>query len=428
MASHAVDEGQQTAPRQYAVPYARIGSVLGADEHEAIAAVLDNGTTLTQGEWRARFEAALADYIGVRYAVTVTSGTVALALAIHLLDLRPGDEVIATPQTYQASIQPLLDYDVEVKFCDVDPITLNADPAAVERLIGPKTRAIVLVHYGGLTADMRRIRDLARRNDILVIEDAAHALGGDYFGKRPGSLADLGCFSFHSAKNITTLGEGGMITFDRDDWWQRLDRLRSNEVDAIFAPRQRGADRLATPPRSLAWMRDVGDAYTMDCHDIRRSGTNAAMSEVAAAVGLVQLRKLDRMVARRRAIAARLDEVLADAAGITVQRSDNPNIGHAYHFYTFFADKSVGRHRDEIIEALDRAGVEVQLRYFPLHLRPEWRMRGSRAGDCPNTEQQWFHTQVNLPCHPRLTDRQVDHLVNALSDVLITRPRAAVHL
>ncbi|MFD2416911.1 DegT/DnrJ/EryC1/StrS family aminotransferase [Amycolatopsis pigmentata] len=402
---------------RYVVPYPRIGSVFGAAERDVITTLLDNAPTLTQGEWREKFEQRFRHYAGTKYAVTVTSGTVALALAIHLLDLRPGDEVIATPQTYQATVQPLLDRDVRVRFCDVDPVTLNADPADVARRITARTRAIILVHYGGLPAAMDEVRALAEENDILVLEDCAHALGASRHGRRPGGLGDLGCFSFHSAKNITTLGEGGMITFDRDDWWHRLDRLRSNEVDGDFTERARdGAE-----PGALRWMRDVGGAYTVDCRRVRRAGTNAAMSEAAAAFGYVQMGRLPALAARRRAIATQLNEVLGQRDDVVPQQTDEP--GHAYHFYTFHLTAPQPA-RDELLARLDAAGVEVQLRYFPLHLRPEWRMRGCLPGDCPRAEHAWFHTQVNLPCHPGLSDAQVEYLLSIVTAALDARPAA----
>ena len=217
------------APGSYVVPRCGRGSVLGAEEAAALTELVNSATSLSAGTHRERFERRFAEYVGTRHALSVTSGTVALDLAMQLLDLAEGDEVITTPQTYQATVQPLLRTPARVRFCDVDPVSLNIDPARLAELITDRTRAIVLVHYGGWPAEMAEITALARPRGILVVEDCAHALGSGYHGRRPGSLGDIGCFSFHSSKNITTLGEGGMITFDRDDWaeWQAL--LSSDE-------------------------------------------------------------------------------------------------------------------------------------------------------------------------------------------------------
>lgn len=396
----------------YAVPFARRGSVVGEADLAALAELVRSGDTLTSGAWRDRFEERFRQWSGARHALTVTSGTVALELAVRLLDLAPGDEVIATPQTFQATVQPLLDHDVRVRFCDVDPGTLNLDPDALASLVTDRTRAVLLVHYGGNPADMDRIMAIARPRGITVVEDSAHALGALYRGRRPGALADIGCFSFHSTKNITTLGEGGMITLARDDWAERVLRIRDNEVDGVYVPRATTADR----PPLLPWMKFADGVYRHTAVGIRGAGTNATMSEAAAAVGLVQMDSLDRFVERRARIAARLDEAVGAFPGVRLHRAA-PDSRHAYHLYTFFL--TAGREaRERFVRALDRLGVEVQLRYFPLHLSPEWRLRGHGRGECPTAERIWFEEHMNLPCHPGLTDAQVDHMVAAVRTAL----------
>ncbi|MYW01360.1 DegT/DnrJ/EryC1/StrS family aminotransferase [Streptomyces sp. SID3343] len=384
------------------------GTILGEAEIDAVAEVIRGGEPLTQGIWRERFEQQFREYVGTRYAMSVTSGTVALETALRLLELRPGDEVIVTPQTFQATAQPLLDLGVDVVFCDVEPDTLDMDPAVLAQLLSDRTAAVLLVHYGGLPARMDEIVSLARRHGALVVEDCAHALGARYRGRRPGSLADIGCFSFHGSKGITTLGEGGMVTFDRPDWAERLDRVRSNDTDYEFLP-YAGPEH-AEPPL-LPWMRYADEVYRHTCTRVRRAGTNATMSEAAAAVGIVQLGRMTAATLRRRAVAERLDAVVGDFAHTRTHRAA-PGDEHAYHLYTFFLDDT--NRRETLVRALDRAGVEVQLRYFPLHLVPEWRARGHGRGACPVAERSWFEAQVNLPCHPGLTDDDVDYLVEAL--------------
>lgn len=398
----------------YPLAYAGTGTLLDDREAEIVREVLTSGESLSQGPWRALFEAQFAQRIGTRYAFSATSGTVALELAIHLLDLEPGDEVIVTPQTFQATIQPLLDYDVVVRFADIRPTTMNIDPDSVADLINERTRAILLVHYGGLPAEMDRIMELARRHDLLVLEDAAHALGGSYRGRAPGQLGDIACFSFHSNKNITTLGEGGMITFDRADWADRLERLRSNESDADFEPANPFFGDFSAPPPGAIF---VGQGYTHRCVGWRRAGTNATLSEPAAAVGTVQLEKLPQMVQRRQQIAARMTEVLRAVEGVELIEVPD-DVVHPYHLFTFLARPESGVDRDRLILGLWEQGVETRLRYFPLHLTPEWRARGHEYGECPVAERLWFTRQVNLPCQPSLTDEQTDYLVTALMRAL----------
>lgn len=400
----------------YAVPAACRGSVLGQAEIDALAELVHSSGPLSAGTSRETFERRFANHLGVPHALTVTSGTVALHLAIDLLDLCDGDEVIATAQTYQATVQPLLEHPVRVRFCDVEPDSLAVDPAVLESLLTERTRAIVLVHYGGYPADMARILQLARARGVAVVEDCAHALGAVRDGWRPGSLGDIGCFSFHGSKNITTLGEGGMVTVHRADWAERLDRRRSNDIDGEFVPIPIDVAAATDVPAALPWMKYSADVYRQDVATLRRAGTNATMSEAAAAVGLVQLAKLDTLVERRRAIAARLDAVLASFAGDVRVPAVPAGVRHAHHLYTFFVERPGTR--DELVRALDRLGVEIQLRYFPQHLLPEWRARGHRRGECPVAERLWFDQHVNLPCHPGLTDRQVDHLADALDTAL----------
>jgi perosamine synthetase len=398
--------------KNYVVPWGKRGSVLAAPELSALTELVQGGLPLSMGMSRDRFERAFADLVGSRHAVSVTSGTVALELAIEMLDLEPGDEVIATPQTYQATVQPLLDYGVRVRFCDIEPGTLNIDPAVMESLITPRTRAALLVHYGGCPAEMDEIMAIARRHGILVVEDCAHAQGAKYRGRRPGSLADIGTFSFQNAKNITTLGEGGMITCDRDDWAERLDRLRSNEVDAEIEQQYwTGVDE----PIVLPWMKYSASVYTDKVRRVRRAGTNATMSEAAAAVGLVQLDRLDEVERVRRSIAARIDEVLSGYSFVTPQ-SAPAHSQHAYHLYTCFAQTQ--ELRDQLLLSLDRRGVQIELRYFPQHLLPEWRHRGHGPGECPVAERLWFEQHLNLPCHPGLNSSQVDYLAEALDHSL----------
>jgi dTDP-4-amino-4,6-dideoxygalactose transaminase len=314
---------------------------------------------------------------------------------------------------------------VDVRFCDIDPESMNVDPDAFAALVTPRTRALLMVHYGGFPADMARIMAIAREHDILVVEDCAHALGSSYHGRRPGSLADIGCFSFHSSKNITTLGEGGMLTFDRDDWAERVARIRSNDADGVYEQASGLIRGTELPP---TWAVHSGEAYTRLCREVRWAGSNATLSEAGAAVGLVQMERLGELVTRRRSIAARLEERLRGVPGLRVPQVP-PGLTHAYHLYSFFLEPGFGMTRDAFLARMEELGVQMQLRYLPLYLQPEWRHRGHGPGECPTAERLWFDEQVNLPCHPSLSDDQVEHMLAALDTVLAEaahRPTAPV--
>lgn len=396
---------------QYVVPYSRLGTLIGDEEIAALETLLRSGDTLSMGEQREAFEAEFATHTGVENAISVTSGTVALELATYLIGLRPGDVVIATPQTYWASLNPLLDLEVEVRFCDIDPNSLNLDPQYLSSLICPRTRAIYLVHYGGLMSDMDAILAIAKAHGVLVLEDCAHAHGSKYRGCGAGALGDIGCYSFQSMKNISTLGEGGMITFNNSIWREVIIRLREGEPDATFV--ERTSTNIGPYPKPTSLDRHEKNAYTHDCTQIRRHGTNAILSEPAALVGRLQLQRLPSLVERRRAIAGQLNEAVSNIDGLRIQEEPEGYL-HSYHLYTFFIQPNSGIDHDKLLIEMDTGGVEMQVRYFPLHLLPEWRLRGGCAGQCPVAERIWFEQQVNLPIYPALTSDQVQFMIAAL--------------
>jgi dTDP-4-amino-4,6-dideoxygalactose transaminase len=373
--------------------------------------LLQGNETLSAGPHREAFEAEFAEYLGVRHAVSTTSCTVALELATYLIGLQPGDVVIATPQTYWSSLNPLLDLDVEVRFCDIDPNSLNLDPRCLSPLICSRTRAIYLVHYGGLMADMDEILKIADQHGVLVLEDCAHAHGSAYHGKRAGTIGHIGCYSFQSMKNMCTLGEGGMITFNESKWLEVVRRIRDGEPDAKFV--ERASTNLGPYHRPKNLDRHEKNSYTHDCTQILRRGTNAVLSEPAAVVGRVQLKKLPSLIEQRRAIAARLNDAIANIDGLRSQQ-EPAGYFHSYHLYTFFVEPNSGIDHETLLTEIDAAGVEVQMRYFPLHLLPEWRLRGGAPEQCPIAERTWFEEQVNLPIYPALTAHQVDFMIDVL--------------
>jgi perosamine synthetase len=397
----------------FTVPYLPVGSTFDGGEIDAVTRVLRSGQKLSCGQEREAFEREFAEYVGVPHALSLTNCTIALEFATYLLGLREGDEVIAATQTYQANVTPLLTLPVTVRFCDIDPETLNISPTMFESLVTERTRALFLVHHGGLPADMDAIMKIATAHGITVVEDCAHALGARYRGRVLGSIGDFGCWSFQSYKNISTLGEGGMLTLKDPMAAGVVERIRAIEPDADFVVRPASTlVGLALPDDDVE--RHAKNAYTEDCVAIRHSGTNSTLSEPAAAVGRVQLGRLDKFVARRRDIAARLDDGLSAINGIrTIRRI--PGVESAHHLYSCFLEPSTGIDRDALLSRLVKRGIQVQLRYFPVHLLPEWRVRGHSRGECPVAERVWFHEQVNLPIYPQLSDGQVDYMIEQVA-------------
>ena len=405
-----------TTQRPYTVPYSGQGSILGLEEIEAVARVLQQDT-LAYGPTRDRFEAEFAEYIGVKYAFTTTNCTTALYLSVQLLGLTPEDEVIVTPQTFWATVRGLQSAGVQLRFADVDPNTLNMDPATIEDKITPRTKAIYLVHLGGLMADMDPIMDIARRHGLYVVEDCAHAPGAEYKGRKAGSIGDVGCFSFHSLKNMSTVGEGGMITFNCDEWATMARPLRS--IGVIYQRRPRAEERFGPYLKPTHQYGDhAAGAYSYDCDGPVLVGNNYRMGEATAAVGSVQLRKLDHLNEMRQRVGRRLNEGLSQIEGIEVQREPE-GYKHIYHLYVFFyqpLQEGSNQEKEELIRILDaEEGVEIQNRYFPIHLLPEVRAQGHRFGECPVAEKVWFEQHVNLPIYPALRVDHVEYMIEAVA-------------
>jgi len=373
-----------------AVPYSFRGSLMGEEELAAVRRVVENAETLTAGPEVQQFEREYAGAFDSNHAFATSSCTSALFLAYDLAGVGAGDEVIAPPLTFVASVLPALHRGARVVFADVDARTLNLDPEAVRAAITPKTRAIVVVHYAGQLAQMEALRAIADEHGIALIEDAAHAVGARRNGRAAGSWGDFGCFSFHSLKNMSTLGEGGMLTVAAEQHARRVPELRS---------------------MGLRSYTDQTDYWLPYHYDVVETGWNARMSEVAAAVGRVQLRRLDEFHTRRRAIAARLNEGLKDVAGIATPHVA-PGNDHVYHLYTLLLEDGGAQERDRVVRHCFREyGVQAILHYLPLNRFT--RFAEFDRADCPVAERA-FSRLFNLPIHPALTDEQVDRMIEAV--------------
>ncbi|WP_165912857.1 DegT/DnrJ/EryC1/StrS family aminotransferase [Tamaricihabitans halophyticus] len=405
----------------FTVPYSGISNRLGEAEARALTEVL-NQDTLAMGPVSRRFEEAFADYLGAGHVQATNSCTTALFLAAQVLDLNEGDEVITTPQTFWVTPWPLQARGVRIRFADIDPDSLNIDPGAIEALITERTRSIWVVHHGGQAVDMDPVMDIARRHGLTVLEDCAHAPGATYKGRKVGTIGDIGCFSFHSLKNMTT-GEGGAFVTRHADLAEKARALGTIHTWGPMAPRS--SSRIGPHPRP-AYYRDAHtrSAFEYDFTGGYEIGNNYRMSEIAAALGVVQLSKLDQLNARRQEIAQTLDGGLQDIPGISVQRH-RPESPHIHHLYTLFYDPAeVGAPKDAFIELMQETeGIEIVLRYFPLHLLPEFRALGHQYGECPAAERTYFDHQVQLPIYTHLTDAQIIHMIEALQRSVATLQR-----
>jgi UDP-4-amino-4,6-dideoxy-N-acetyl-beta-L-altrosamine transaminase len=382
------------------IPYAR-QSIDQADI-DAVVEVL-RGDWLTQGPAVGRFESALAAYCGAQQAVAVSSGTAALHLACRVLDLGPGDWLWTSPMTFLSSANCALFCGARVDFVDVDPQTQNLCPGALEDKLrraesaGRLPKIVVPVHFAGQPCDLAAIHALAQRYGFHVVEDAAHALGARYADSVIGDCrcSDITVFSFHPVKSITT-GEGGALLTNRPALAERARRLRSHGVQRDLPGASTDADR-------GAWH-----------YEQTELGYNYRMTDIQAALGEIQLRKLDGFVAQRQRLSLRYDRLLADLPLRPLRR--HPDRASACHLYPVrFDGGAVTRRR--VYDVMHRHGIGVQVHYIPVHLQPFYRGLGFRAGDYP-TAEHYYAGALSLPLYPELAETGQNRVVALLAEAL----------
>jgi dTDP-4-amino-4,6-dideoxygalactose transaminase len=364
---------------------------------EEIAEVVDTLRSgwVTTGPKARRFEADFAEFLGDNslHCLAVNSATAGLHLALEAVGVGPGDEVITTTHTFTATAEVARYLGADVKLVDIDPLTLNIDPAAVEAAITPRTKCLIPVHYAGLAADMTAILGIARRHGLKVVEDAAHALPTTHRGQLVGTLgSDATVFSFYANKTITT-GEGGMLVTRDPDLAARAKVMRLHGMS-----------------------RDAFDRFTATVpswyYEIVAPGFKYNLTDIAAALGLHQLKRARAFQQRRVELAAAYREALA---GLPLVLPPEPSAGdlHAWHLYVVrLADDAVIG-RDAFIEALYAAGIGCSVHYIPLHLQPYWRDRyGLRAEQFPHS-QHAYERMLSLPLYTRMGDADVRRVADA---------------
>ena len=348
---------------------------------------------LTTGPKVAEFEEAIADYVDARHGVSFSSGTAALHAAVLAAGLKPGDEAITTPLTFCATANAALYGGGTPVFADVRDETLTIDPKEVERRITPRTKALLPVDYAGQPADLDALLALADRHELLVIEDAAHALGAKYRSRMVGSISHMSVFSFHAVKHLTT-GEGGMVTTNNSNFAQRLREVRNHGIDSDARTRQAAGH----------WH-----------YEMATLGFNYRLTDIACALGLSQLPRLSANLARRRAIAARYGKALATVPSLTLPIVA-ADVTSAWHLYPVRVDASIDR--AEVFNALRAEGLGVNVHYIPVHLHPYYRSRfGYRGGEFPIAETASGRL-ISLPMFHGMTDEDVDDVILAVEKVM----------
>lgn len=393
-----------------------VGTIFGEEELDAIRRVLESGESLTRGRDVELFEEEFAEYCSAKYAIAVSSCGAALHIATQLLNLGPNDEIICQVNAFWVTIVHLLERNVQIKCADIDPDTLNIDPDDIEHHITDKTKAIYIMHHGGNPADLDPIRAVASKYGLVVVEDCAHVVGATYKGRKIGQDSDIACFSFSTMKNISTLGEGGMLVTNNKTFADMAWGLRTNYPYGEKRKRKRPKLGEYHKPSSPAFMH-AGDAWDYDWNEVNEFGSTYRMSTPQAAVGRVQLKKLESLNAQRGRIAKRYNKAIEEF-GCYRKIKVLPNCKHTWHLFTFFIKNNLKKNRDEFINILEKDyNIFIANRFWPIHLGGIMRMNGHRVGECPVCERVWFNEQMSLPISPQMEDYEVEIICTAIEEI-----------
>ena len=349
---------------------------------------------LTTGPKVSEFEEKFCEYIGCKYAVAVNSGTSALDIAVASLGIEKGSEIITTPFTFAATANCILYNNLKPVFADIKKDTYNINPDEIKKKITSKTKAIIYVDYAGQPCDISGIRKIADDNNLYLIEDAAHACGAEYKDKKVGNFADLTEFSFHPVKHITT-GEGGMVTTDNEELYEKLKLLRNHGIDRDAATR---------------FGKDASYAY-----DMKSLGRNYRITDFQCALGISQLKKLDEFIKRRENIVKIYNEAFKDIDRVTIPYVKT-NIKHAWHIYTILLDEKINR--DKFFNSMKAKNIGVNVHYIPIYKFTYYIEKFNfNHIDFPVTENV-FSRVITLPLFQGMKDEDAYDVISAVKNTI----------
>ena len=379
---------------------------VAAEAIAALAEVSGRATKLTLGRKVAEAEAEACRYFGSKYACFTDNWTGGMEIAYKLAGVSAGDEVIMPAVTFIATMAYPLSVGAKIVFADIDPETINLDPADLEKKITPKTKMIVPVHLGGCPVDMDGVMEVARKHGIPVMEDAAHGMGGAYKGKKLGSIADFGGFSLHEVKNINSLGEGGILLTDNDFYGKQFAGGRFLGLDFTRKIKD--------------WLYDISPL--MDKNGGIQVAQNHSSTEIQALGLILQMKRLDQIIAIRRQAAEYMNGVLGEERGILIEKSDTADTYSTHHLYLLRIDpKTVGGNIQQLSAKLAAKGLTNITHFGPMYRFKIMRDLGYNehelAASCPRTEEMFYHSYTHLPLYP-LTEEQLVYQAQAVVEAV----------
>jgi len=368
-------------------------------EDEEIQEVVDTLKSgwITTGPKTKLFEKKFQEYIGCKHAIAVSSCTAGLHLALVAAGVGQGDEVITTPYTFATTGEVIIQIGAKPVFVDIEEDGFNIDVTKIPEAITPETKAIIPVHFAGEPCDMDEIMKIAQENNLFVIEDAAHAVGAEYKGKKIGNIGDVTVFSFYATKNLTT-GEGGMVTTNNDELAEKIRLLSLHGISKD------------------AWKRYTAEGSWY--YEILYAGYKYNMTDIQASLGIHQLNKLEKFLSIRQKYAQRYSSAFADVSEIKTPPV-NHHVRHAWHLYVIRLNSaSLSIDRKQFIEALKAENIGSSVHFIPLHLHPYYKKKyGYKQGDYPNSEQVYSRV-ISLPLFPKMADADLEDVIKAVKKVV----------
>jgi len=379
-----------TALKQHSIPFFKPS--IGEEEIQSVVETLRSGW-LTTGPKVKQFEELFADRVNAEHAIATNSCTSALHLALEALGIAEGDEVLIPSMTFASTGEVVIFQGARPVLVDIEPDTLNIDPKDIERKITSKTKAIIVVHYGGQPCEMDRILKIASQNNLRVVEDAAHAIPSRYGDQPIGSIGDITCFSFYANKTLTT-GEGGMVTTNRQEL---ADRMRIMSLHGISKD---------------AWKRFSAEGSWY--YEILAPGFKYNMTDIAASLGLHQLAKCDELWKRRQRIAMKYDESFADC-NFVITPTVELNVQMSWHLYVIQLKlESLAIDRNEFIKELNATGIGTSVHYTPLHMHPLYREQYSYRPDDLPVAHDVYRRIISLPIYPGMSDDEINYVIETV--------------